>query len=165
MSEALIGAALDAARTEGVRYADVRLVSPQRYLHLAVRDGTASSLTSSLAAGLGVRVRTARAWGFGATRTLTPASVRAAARTAVRLARAASRSARSPLPWTSESGPNGGRYATALREDPFAVSGEDVIALLADAERRLHVGPEVKSGVASFQAWDETKWFASSDGA
>ncbi len=165
MPEALIGVALDAARAEGVRYADVRLVTPQRYLHLAVRDGAASSLTSSHTAGLGVRVRTDRAWGFAATRMLTPATVRRAARTAVRLARAAGRTARGPLPWTNEAGPHRGRYATALREDPFAVPGEEVIALLADAEHRLHVGPEVKSGVASFHAWDETKWFASSDGA
>ena len=165
MSEALLGIALDAAQPTGVRYADVRLVTPQRYLHLAVRNGQASSLTSSLSAGLGVRVRTDRAWGFAGTSELTPAGARRAARDAVRLARAASRSAKSPLRLTEETGPRDGRYATPLREDPFEVSSDAVVAELIAAERRLHAGPAVKSGSASFQAWDETKWFRSSDGA
>ncbi|MGB7125146.1 MAG: TldD/PmbA family protein, partial [Thermoplasmata archaeon] len=70
-----------------------------------------------------------------------------------------------PLRLTEERGPRNGRYATALREDPFEVSREETVALLTAAEKRLHVSPEVKSGLASFQAWDESKTFRSSDGA
>ncbi len=165
MSETLLGVALDAARTSGIRYADVRVVTPQRYLNLAVRNGNASSLTSSLSSGIGVRVRTDRAWGFAGTSELTPAGARQAARDAVRLARAASRGAKRPLELTDEAGPRDGRYATPLREDPFEVSSDEVVALLTDAERRLHASADVKSGIASFQAWDESKWFRSSDGA
>ena len=164
MSEELLATALDAARASGIRYADVRVVDPQRYLHLAVRNGAASSLTSSLSAGLGVRVRTERAWGFGATSELTPTAARAAARAAVRLAVAAGRRAPEALRVTDEPGPSNGRYATPLREDPFDVPRDATIALLSDAERRLHATPEVTTGLASFQAWDETKWFRSSDG-
>ena len=148
----------------GIAYADVRLVSPQRYLHLAVRDGVASALTSSRSAGLGVRVRTSRAWGFAGTTDLTAAGARSTARFAVRLASAASRSAREPLRLTDDGGPKNGRYVTPLHEDPFEVSRDETMRLLRDAEQRLHVAPEVKSGLASFQAWDETKSFTSSDG-
>ena len=165
MSEALLGLALDTARAPGIRYADVRYISPQRYLRLAVRNGLAASLTSSLSSGLGVRVRTDRAWGFAGTSALTPAGARAAARFAVRLARAAGRSAPGPLRLTDDRGPRNGRYSTALREDPFEVPSEEVISILTDAEQRLHASSAVKSGLASFQAWDETKWFRSSDGA
>ncbi|HTW76660.1 MAG TPA: TldD/PmbA family protein [Thermoplasmata archaeon] len=165
MSEELIELALGIAEAPGIVYADVRLVTPHRYLSLAVRDGAASALTSSAAAGLGVRVRTSRAWGFGGTSDLTPAGVRSAARAAVRLARAASRSATEPLRVTDDIGPLNGRYASEIREDPFEVPSEEVVGLLADAERRLHVAPEVKSGIASFQAWEEAKWFRSSEGA
>jgi TldD protein len=65
---------------------------------------------------------------------------------------------------TEEKGPARGRYATRLREDPFDVPRDEVIEMLADAEKRLHVAPEIKSGVAAFQAWDETKVFRSTDG-
>jgi TldD protein len=165
VSEALLALALDTARASGVRYADVRVISPQRYLRLAVRNGRASSLTSSLASGIGVRVRTDRAWGFAGSSDLTPAGARSAARLAVRLARAAGRTAAEPLRLTEEPGPRDGRYSTPLREDPFEVPSEEVVSWLAGAERRLHASPAIKSGIASFQAWDETKWFRSSDGA
>ena len=164
MSEELVDVALGAAEANGIAYADVRLISPQRYLHLAVRDGSASALTSSVAAGVGVRVRTEKAWGFAATTLLTPAGVRATARTAVRLAKAAGRRAPEPLRLTDDPGPLNGRYETPLREDPFEIGREEIVGMLLEAERRLHVGREVKSGLASFQAWDERKWFRSSDG-
>jgi TldD protein len=164
VSEELVDLALDAAQASGIAYADVRLISPQRYLNLAVQDGAASALTSTLSSGLGVRVRTDRAWGFAGTGELTPSAARATARFAVRLARAASRTAPEPLRLTDEKGPKNGRYVTAVRHDPFEVSREEAVALLTAAEKRLHVSPEVKSGVASFQAWDETKTFRSSAG-
>ncbi len=138
--EELAAAALRAADTADIVYADVRVVAPKRYLQLAVRDGAASALTSALASGIGVRVRTRRAWGFAGTSDLSLANARTTARLAVRLARAASRSAKAPLRVTDEVGPTDGRYITPLREDPFEVSREEVIALLIDAEKRLHVG-------------------------
>jgi TldD protein len=165
VSEDLVAIALDIAQAPGVRYADVRYLAPYRYLNLAVRDGGASALTSSSSSGLGVRVRTAHAWGFAGTTDVAPATVRATARDAVRLARAASRTAPEELRVTDERGPRNGRYATLVREEPLEVSGEEVIGLLTDAERRLHVGPEITSGVASYQAWEERKIFRSSDGA
>ena len=165
VSEELVDVALGAAETAGVDYADVRLVAPYRYLNIAVRDGVADALTSSTSAGLGVRVRTARAWGFAGTSDLTTAGVRAAARQAVRLARAASRSTRQPLSVTDDNGPINGRYSSPVREDPFEVGHEEIVALLTESERLLHVGPSVKSGAASFDAWEEVKWFRSTDGA
>jgi len=165
LADELAETALRAATPSGVEYADVRVIRPKRYLHLAVRDGGASALTSSLSSGLGVRVRTRLAWGFAGTSELNPAAARDTARRAVRLARAAGRTTARPLRVTEETGPSRGRYATKLREEPFEVPRDDILELLVDAEKRLHVGPEVKSGAASFQAWDETKEFLSSEGA
>jgi TldD protein len=162
--EELLRAALEAAGSAGARYADVRAVDPQRFLHLAMKDGRASALTASTVRGLGVRVRTDRAWGFAATTELSPAAARRAAREAFRLARAAGRSATRPLELAEGRGPTDGVYRSPVGRDPFEVPREEILRLLADAERALHVGPEVKSGVASFQAWDEEKWFRSTDG-
>jgi len=161
----LIDRALRLADVPGVRRAEVRVLAPQRYVHLGVRDGSASALTDSTSVGLGVRVRTDRAWGFAGTTDLSPAGAAAAARLAVRLAVAAGRTAPERLRVTDEPGPAHAHYETPMRRDPFEVPREEILALLTDAEARLHVGPGIKSGSATFQAWDERKWFAASDGS
>ncbi|MGD0249648.1 MAG: DNA gyrase modulator, partial [Thermoplasmata archaeon] len=153
--EDLLRTALGVAEASGVLYADARLISPQRYVHLAVRNGAASALTDARRAGLGVRVRTDRAWGFAATSELSVPTARSTARFAVRLARAAGRTAPECLRVTDDPTPRDGRYATVVRRDPFDVPREEVLSLLKDAEARVHVGAEVKSGLASFQAWEE----------
>ena len=162
--EDLLRVALEAAGGPGVVYADTRISDPFRYMHLGVRNGTPSALTDTRRGGLGVRVRTVRAWGFAATTELSRAGARQVARMAVRLARAAGRSTGDVLSVTREAGPRDGRYATEFRRDPFEVPREEIVASLRDAESRLHVAPEVKSGVASFQAWEDRKWFRSSEG-
>ncbi len=163
--EDLVALALRAAEAAGIVRAEVRVVSPQRSLHLAVRNGAASALTSSVDHGLGVRVRTDRAWGFAATTELTPVAARATVRTAMRLARAAGRSQHRPFRLLEDPGPTAGEYATPLRIDPLEVPREEILSLLKAAEARLHAGPEVRTGLATFQAWDETKWFGASDGS
>jgi TldD protein len=163
--EDLIKTALGVAEGAGVPYADARVVSPWRMLHLAVQNGRAHALTDSREGGLGVRVRTDRAWGFAGTTELTRDAARSVTRLAVRLARGAGRSAPGKLRVTEESPPKNGRYATPMRRDPFDVPREEIMQLLADAEARLHAAKDVKSGVASLQAWSETKWFGSTEGA
>ncbi|MCI4331730.1 MAG: TldD/PmbA family protein [Thermoplasmata archaeon] len=162
--EPLLNAGLRAALTGDVVYADVRVVSPHRYEHLAVRNGEASALTSSNRAGIGVRVRTKLAWGFATANELDEATARAVARKAVRAAQAAGRTSRTPLVVTEEQGPENGRYESPVGLDPFEVDRAEKLQLLTDTERALHVHPSVKSGHAQFQAWREVKWFASSEG-
>ncbi|MCI4344867.1 MAG: TldD/PmbA family protein, partial [Thermoplasmata archaeon] len=161
----LLGHALHSAtRDAAVVYADARVVAPYALEYLAVRNGTASALTSTVRSAVGVRVRTARAWGFGTASATTKEAARAAAERAVRAARAADRSAFGPLTVTDEKGPTKGRYSTKLRTDPFSVPLATKLRLLLDAEKALHVRPEVKSGRASYCAWKEEKWFASTEG-
>jgi len=163
--EDLVRAALAAAESTDIRYADVRVVSPQRALHLAVRNGRADALTDARTESLGVRVRTAGAWGFAGTTELTATAAREAARLAVRLARASDRSGPGPLAVTDDPPTKSGQYRTEVRRDPFEVPHEEIVEMLTRAEARLHVAADVKSGLASFQAWDDTKWFSSSEGA
>ena len=161
----LVALALREALGPSIVYADARLISPQRYEHIAVRNGEASALTSTLRSGVGIRVRTTHAWGFAASTDPTPAAIRVAAKSAQRLARAASRSAPEPLALTQESGPKNGRYSTRVVLDPFEVSYDEKVRLLLEAEKRIHVGSAIKNGHASYQAWSEKKWFGSSEGA
>ena len=163
--EELIRAALEAGDGDGAALVEVRVVAPDRYLQLAVRNGSASALTDSRGDALGVRVRTDRAFGFATTNDLRPGPVREVARLAHRLARAAAEHAHGPLRLTDDRGPSGGRYETPLRTDPFRMPFESVVELLTDSEKALHASREVKSGIATFQAWEENKWYASSEGA
>ena len=163
--EDLIRAAIAATDDPTVVHADVRVVAPDRFVHLAVRDGRASALTDARADALGVRVRTSRAWGFATTCDLRMAAVRDIARLAVRLAKAAGEHVRMPLRVTEDPAPVAGRYETAMRKDPFAIPPEKTLELLVDAEKNLHATRAVKSGVATFQAWEENKWYATSEGA
>jgi TldD protein len=162
--EDLLRAALAAAHADGILEAEARVVAPYRYEQIAVRDGTASALTDTTRVGVSVRVRRRGAWGFAARSGADRAAPRAAARDAVRLARVAERTARRPLEVVPSGGPAHGEYVTRLRVDPFAVPTEEKVALLAEAEQRLHVDPSVKSGHASFRAWSEEKWYASTEG-
>ena len=163
--EELIRSALAAADGPGVALVEVRVVAPDRFLQIAVRDGAASALTDARRDALGVRVRTDRAYGFATTTDLRPGPVRDVARLAVRLARAAGRRAPEPLRVTDERGPDRGHYETPMKRDPFRTDPAMVVDILRSAEAALHVSREIKSALASFQAWDEQKWYASSGGA
>jgi TldD protein len=160
----VVRAALRAAGASGIQYADVRAIGPQRYEHLAVRNGEASALTSTYGAGIGVRVRTDRAWGFGTVAELTTSAARRAAELAVRAARAAEPTCRRPIAVVPSKGPAKGRYESPVQRDPFRVDRTEKLALLRDAEQALHVGPEVKSGHASMQAWEQVTEFSSTEG-
>ncbi|HEV2316205.1 MAG TPA: TldD/PmbA family protein [Thermoplasmata archaeon] len=162
--EDLLRLAVETASPRTVRCAEVRLVERARAESLTIRNGLAGALTASENAGIGIRVRTDRAWGFAATSRLDRTAVLETARSAVRAARAAARSTRERLPVTDEPVVSDGRYSSVVREDPFEVAREEKLALLQEAEQRLHVGPEVKSAEASYRAWSESKWFASSEG-
>jgi TldD protein len=162
--EDLVRLGLRAALADGIRYADVRIVAPQRYEHLAVRDGAANALTYSSRSGVGIRVRTERAWGFATSSHVDPESIRETAALAGRAAHAAELTSDDPLPVTSERGPSAGRYQSPVKTDPFDVPRETKLEMLLEAEKRLHASSVIKSGHASFQAWKEVKWFGSSEG-
>ncbi len=161
----LIETGIQAALRAGARYADVRAIAPLRYEHLAVRNGEASALTSSVRSGVGVRARTDRAWGFATAAELTRDAARSSGQLAARLAKAASRSVDRPLALTSDRSVRGGVYETSLTVDPFEVPRDQKVELLVRAEKALHVESAVKTGHASYEAWEERKWFGNSEGS
>lgn len=129
-----------------------------------MKDGTAEALTRGEGAGVGVRVLRGSGWGFAGTSSLTPAAAKATARRAARLAKAAERTSK-PVPFTREEPlPARAHFETPVREDPFRLALDQKLSLLTEAEKRLHTGPEIKSGKASYTAWQEEKWYLSSEG-
>ncbi len=83
----LADAALEAARSRGASYADVRI---SRYLNQFIngRETKIQNVVSTESFGVGIRVIADGTWGFAATQTLTKAGVAGAAREAVAVAKA-----------------------------------------------------------------------------
>lgn len=133
-----------------VRHAEVRFVA-ERGEKLRVRDGRPEQVTSSRSRGVGVRVLGERTWGFACTPSVDEGALVATAERAVRIAAAASKTARSATPFPERSALRGD-YATPLRIDPFAVPLEEKLAAL-DAPVRALLGGGAP--VTSAEAWME----------
>lgn len=166
MVEELLQAGLDAATTSGVRFADIRFVGPRRYQRFAVKNGGAEALTDAQEAGFGVRVLREKGWGFAATSDASKSAVRQAALRAGRLARAAEKANKNRIPFAEEPRvPKNGQFSSPVKVDPFSVSTEEKIALLKEAEHRLHTHASVKTGKATITLWKEEKSYLSTEGA
>src|SRR5262249_21928709 len=80
--------ALNAARSGGASYADVR-VGRYRRQAIATREHQITGVTDGESYGLGVRTLVDGCWGFAATSTMTRGAARAAALEAIAMSRAA----------------------------------------------------------------------------
>src|SRR5277367_213169 len=149
--DAAAHAALAALRRHAdVRYAEVRFVH-ERTEKLRVRDGRPEQVASGESRGAGIRVLGARTWGFACTAELTEAGLARAANEALAVARASSRASRGVVPFPPQPASTG-RYATVLREDPFAVPLEDK---LAELDRPVRAMLARGKPVQSAEAWME----------
>jgi len=144
-------------------YADVRHV---RTLveEVALRNGELDVLDRREEEGIGVRVRAGGAWGFAAARGSDRAAGEDALARALALADAQPHSAGGERPLVPGA-PARGSHASPCEIDPFAVSLDDKLALLAQAEAAMRAEPLVSVARAHVSCRSEEKTFASSDGA
>ncbi len=123
--------ALDAARSAGASYADVRIVD-LRTQSVRVRNRQVQGLRDDETLGFGVRALVGGAWGFAAAPTLGRTEMVRVARAAVAQARANARALRTPVTLAPVRAYPGGNWESAISEDPFSVAIEDKIDLLLD---------------------------------
>ena len=123
---------LDAARSAGASYADMRVVNI-RTQFVRTRDRTVSGLGDNESLGFGVRALVKGAWGFAASPTLDRDECARVARAAVAQARANSRTIHAPVQLADVDAFPSSRWESPIREDPFDVPIEDKIDLLLDA--------------------------------
>jgi TldD protein len=159
----LLDAAIDAATSAGASYADARVVSLDTEA-LSVRGSTVESLDRSESEGIGVRVLAGGAWGFAATADLDAASASTTALSATEVAKAsataiARRVELAPEPVHEDS------WATPIERDPFEVTLEDKVAVLADAAEVMARVPGVRVARGTMDLLKQRSWFASSDGS
>src|SRR6266478_5230182 len=162
--KALAQHALDAARSAGAKFSDVR-INVGRALVYASFDGRVTDTTLITQATVGVRAIAENTWGFAGGGTLTKDAVASAARLAVARSRAGQpRHARqlelAPTPVV----PNG-HWKTPIEKDPFDIPiGEhEAIYIDAMAEAQKVKGVRNIGGLTGWLRWDRV--FASTEGS
>jgi TldD protein len=155
--------ALNAARSKGATYADVRIA---RYLNqnVATRENQVQNVSNTETFGMGIRVIANGSWGFAATSDVTPDSIAAAAALAVQIAKENSRLQKTPVQLAPQKGYGEVSWKTPIEVNAFDVPIKDKIDLL------LSVNSAALKNGASFVnsgmfAINEQKYFASTDGS
>src|SRR3954464_6419466 len=123
--EDLMGAA--AGRAD---YADARHVHT-RQESISTRNGAVDAVEGSETEGAGIRVRVGGAWGFAATRDLGKAGLEEALSRALAVAAAQPRVPVTPL---APEPAARGRWESSAETDPFAVSLEEKLEKLLEAD-------------------------------
>ena len=159
----LIDRVLDAAQRGGAGYADVRIVERENE-GLTVKNGALEAASSSTSAGFGVRVLVDGAWGFSSSAVLEAEEGERIAREALEIARASAIAQREPVE-LDETPPITDTYRTPYEEDPFAVSLDEKLRILMDADAAMARVPGVAIREGSMVAGRERKTFASLTGA
>jgi TldD protein len=129
---ALAMRALEAARSAGADYADVRINRNQQQF-VATREARVLGISDNETFGFGVRVLAGGSWGFAASYDLNPDEVVRVARQAVEQARANAVTRREPVTLAPTDVHRDVTWRSPIRIDPFEVPIEDKIELLLTA--------------------------------
>ena len=154
---------LDAAKSAGAEYADVR-ISQNRNQAIQAREHRVQSLSDSETFGFGVRVLVKGAWGFAASRELAADEMVRVARQAVAQAQANRAALERPVVLAPVTPTANGTWRGPAEIDPFEVPIEEKVALLLDANAaalKVQGAKFVSSGMFFLR---EEKTLATSDG-
>ncbi len=163
LKKAMADAALQAARDAGATYTDMRI---GRYLRQFVitREDKVQNVVNTESTGVGIRVIASGAWGFAATNDLSTQGVARAARQAVAIAKANSKTQTAPVQLAPTPGVGEVSWKTPIRKNSMEVPVKDKADLL------LGVNAAATNAGASFVnsmlfLVNEQKYFASTDGS
>ena len=163
MKKAIADAALQAATEAGASYCDVRV---GRYLQqfVVTREDKVQNVVNTESTGVGVRVIANGAWGFAATRDMSPNAVAGAARKATAIAKANSRLQDKPVQLAPVKGVGEVAWKTPITKNAMAVPiGEKVDLLLSVNAAAMKAGADFVNSTLFLV--NEQKYFASTDGS
>jgi TldD protein len=161
-ADALMTAALEAARSAGATYADVR-IGRYRRQNINTRERQITGVSDGESYGMGIRTIVGGAWGFAATSNMTLDGVAKAAREAARLSRAARSVQKRPVELAPAPVVKG-EWKTPIQRDPVDVPIEEKVALLfATNEAALKV-PGIRFVTSGLQLRREIKLYANTEG-
>ena len=154
--------ALNAARSKGATYTDVRI---GRYLQqfLFTRDAKVQNTVNTESFGVGIRVIAKGTWGFASTNDVTPEGVAKAAQQAVAIAMANSKFQTEPVKLAPQKGYGEVSWKTPIKKNAFEVPVKEKAELLTTVDKTaMEAGANFITSVLFLV--NEQKYFASSDG-
>jgi len=163
LKKQLADVALNAARSKGATYTDVRI---GRYLNqfVVTREDKVQNIVNTESYGLGVRVVANGGWGFAATDKIDKESIAKAAETAVAMAKENSKLMAEPVKLAPQKGYGEVTWKAPIEKNAFEVPIKEKVDLL------LGVNDAAMKGGANYITSilfmvNEQKYFASSDGS
>jgi TldD protein len=155
--------ALNAAKSKGASYADVRI---GRYLNqfIVTRDKKVQNIANTESFGVGIRVIANGCWGFAASYKVTKEDIAQTAERAVAVAKANAKIKANTVQLVPQKGYGEVSWKTPIERNAFEVPVKDKVDLL------LNVNDIALQGGANFVnaiilAVNEQKYFASTDGS
>ena len=163
LKKQLADVALNAARSKGATYTDVRL---GRYLNqfVVTREDKVQNIVNTESYGMGIRVLANGSWGFAATDKLDKDSIAKTAEMAVAIAKENSRLLTEPVKLAPQKGYGEVSWKAPIEKNVFEVPVKEKVDLL------LSVNDAAMKGGADYInsilfAVNEQKYFASTDGS
>jgi len=163
LKKTLADAAMNAAKSAGATYCDVRI---GRYLRQFVitREANVQNIVNTESTGAGVRVIADGAWGFAATNSLTADSIAKAARQAVAIAKANAPTLTERVQLAPTPGVGEVSWRTPIVKNSMEVPIKEKVDLLLSTNAAA-----MAAGADFFQSMlflvNEQKYFASTDGS
>ena len=159
----LADTALNAAKSAGATYADVRI---GRYLNqfIVTRENKVQNVVNTESFGAGVRVIANGTWGFASTNDVTPDGLTKAAKKAAAIAKANSKVQKEPVKLVPVQGYGDQQYKTPIVKNAFEVPIKDKADLLLNANAKaMENGASYINNILFLV--NEQKYFASTDGS
>ncbi len=159
----LADVALNAARSKGATYTDVRI---GRYLNqfVVTREKNVENVVNTESYGIGIRVLANGGWGFAATDRMDKDSIAKTAELAVAIAKENSRLLSEPVQLAPQKGYGEVSWKTPIKKNAFEVPiKEKVDLLLSVNDAAMQGGANYMNSILFFV--NEQKYFASTDGS
>ncbi|MFH1219262.1 MAG: TldD/PmbA family protein [Candidatus Eisenbacteria bacterium] len=146
-----------------VDYADVRVVTT-RSERIRTKNGMVDSISDNTSKGFGIRVVVDGCWGFSSSSTITKDEAARVAKEAIEIAQATKLLKKMDVD-LGEQEPKVDRYRTKIVKDPFAISLDEKIAVLLEADRLMRKNPAIKVAEGAMSFYQTDKFFLSTEGA
>ncbi len=143
-------------------YADIRITEAQTEA-ITIKNENLEELVKTSQAGFGVRVLHKGCWGFASSREISATEVERITRLAVEISESSALAKREDVVLVPEPS-HIDNWKNEVKEDPFAVSLEEKIKLLLEANKALNVAG-VTNRLSFYNAFREYQTFANTEGS
>ncbi len=159
----LTDVALEAAKSLGADYADIRIVNKE-HESITVKNGELNEYSTAQNSGFGIRLLYKGSWGFAASNNTSKDEIKKIAQLAFDTAKASYKLQKeavelAPIEIVTDN------YETKYQIDPFTLTLEEKLEPLFKAEQLLRKNQAVKIAQASSDFYKVNKVFASTEGS